>query len=605
MLRPTFLNCVASMGFVQASEQRGAVQRVEAASASLDFLPHADGAPSRSLREGAGFFLLEFAEPPVEDIRYEIFDSDAAGASSIDSGVLVPASKYLYRLNYLACSERLRIRLTFVERDVVVAIGPAWVQTAPETVDDGFLNHRKVRQKIQSKWAARRSTSADANIICFIEGSARRIGPYLRPKYVDYLWRPVVDHSGGSSANGPHPAEPVSSTDHLASFAQMVERSTNNNRRFPAPELPLLPAPAPGDVKVMAFYLPQFHPFPENDAWWGKGFTEWTNVSKAVPQFAGHYQPRFPGELGYYDLRLVDVMRRQAELARMFGLHGFCFHYYWFGGKRLLEKPIEQYLSARDIAFPFALCWANENWTRRWDGAEHEVLMQQKHSREDDLAFIRSLRPYFDDERYIRIHGKPLLVVYRPAILPTLRDTLSRWRDEAARMGFGGLHLVASNSFGYSDYRSAGFDAMVEFPPHNTPITPMRQLPKLLNPGFTGHVYSYAQMVNAQKRRRTAGEKIFPGVFPGWDNTARRPMNATIFHGSTPDLFAEWLRAALVRSQEELPAGERFVFINAWNEWAEGAYLEPDLDFGYEYLSRVRDAIEGARQTPEEGARPN
>jgi lipopolysaccharide biosynthesis protein len=344
------------------------------------------------------------------------------------------------------------------------------------------------------------------------------------------------------------------------------------------------------DVKLIAYYLPQFHPIPENDSWWGRGFTEWRNVTKAAPVFVDHYQPKLPGELGFYDLRVADVMHRQVELARLYGIAAFCFHFYWFAGKRLLENPILQYLENQDLDLPFCLCWANENWTRRWDGAERELLIGQQHSEADDLAFIRYLKRYFDDPRYLKIDGKPVLTVYRPGILPDAGQTAARWRAEVVKMGFPGIYLVATNSFGFSDCQKIGFDALSEFPPHGLKAPIIRDRLQLLNHEHSGAIFSYADVVDMPPGTVPDQSPIWPGVMPAWDNCARMPKGGHVFHESTPRLFREWLDKAMLRAREN-PADERFVIINAWNEWAEGAYLEPDRRFGYAYLAACGSAI--------------
>ncbi|MBL9034248.1 MAG: glycoside hydrolase family 99-like domain-containing protein [Rhodospirillaceae bacterium] len=344
-------------------------------------------------------------------------------------------------------------------------------------------------------------------------------------------------------------------------------------------------------VKTVAFYLPQFHPIPENDLWWGEGFTEWRNVKRAVPQFVGHRQPRRPADLGYYDLRDTEVMRRQIEMAKAHGLHGFCFHHYWFHGKRLLERPVDQLLADPTLDTPFCLCWANENWTRRWDGADHEILIAQDHSPEDDLAFFRDLSRYLKDPRYIRINGKPLVIVYRPGILPEAAATAARWRAEAARIGLPGLFLAATNAFGFTDHRSIGFDALIEFPPYTRPVPLINERLTFYNADYAGVVHDYADIMQAAAVEPAAGSFIIPGAMPGWDNEARRPGRGKVIHGATPELFGRWLDACFTRARDTAPPGQRFVFINAWNEWAEAAYLEPDQDSGFAYLNALARCV--------------
>lgn len=345
------------------------------------------------------------------------------------------------------------------------------------------------------------------------------------------------------------------------------------------------------DTKAIAFFLPQFHPIPENDQWWGKGFTEWTNVARAKPYFPGHHQPHLPSELGYYDLRLPEVRAQQAALARKYGVYGFCYYYYWFNGRRLLERPLDEILKSGEPDFPFCICWANENWTRRWDGAEQEVLMKQEHSKESDRAFIHDVIPILKDRRYITINGAPLLLVYRPAILPDPKGTTEIWREACREAGLPNVHLCAVQSFGLDDPRPLGFDSAVEFPPHGISVRSINDEVPELDPDFAGTIYDFREVVQYAISRPRKNYPQFRGVMTAWDNTARRRNRGNIFHHASPHEYEVWLRAMVAQTEASRPPGERFVFINAWNEWAEGTHLEPDQRNGYAYLEATARAL--------------
>lgn len=378
-------------------------------------------------------------------------------------------------------------------------------------------------------------------------------------------------------------------------YLEIVERE-----RYERDEeyVPLLSVSISADeslIKLIAFYLPQFHPIPENDVWWGKGFTEWTNVSRAVPQFPGHYQPHLPGELGFYDLRIEDVHFRQIELAKQYGLYGFAYYHYWFGGKRLLEMPVDRFLANKKMDFPFLLVWANENWTRRWDGLEDEVLIAQEHSPESDKAFIRDLAPYLRDDRYIRIDDRPVVIVYRADILPEPKATAERWREYCLQNDLGDPYLIAAQTFGLYDPKSVGFDAAVQFPPHNewhSNDLMIQVNTDLANPGYSSYILDYQKMVEVQEEQTEPSEyPLYKTVFPSWDSEPRKPGRGTIYAGAKPSLYRRWLQAACNWTMSNHPVGERFVFINAWNEWAEGAHLEPDRRFGYANLQATMKVL--------------
>ncbi len=353
------------------------------------------------------------------------------------------------------------------------------------------------------------------------------------------------------------------------------------------------------DVKLIAFYLPQFHPVPENDRWWGRGFTEWTNVTKAVPQYLGHHQPQLPIDVGFYDLRNIKIMERQIELARKYGIGGFCFYHYWFDSKRLLETPVNNFLAHKELNMPFCLCWANENWTRRWDGMDNEILIAQKHSTDDDLSFIADISRYFNDSRYIKIGGKPLFILYRPLLLPDIKGTITCWRDYCRREGIGEIFIAGVKAFAFSNPQVYGFDAVVEFPPNNCFSLDITNRIPLINPNFTGRIYDYTSCVERSHYVKRNSFVTFRGVMPGWDNTARKPNNPTIFYGSNPKIYQKWLENAIWFTKKNSSSEHQIVFINAWNEWAEGAHLEPDRKYGYGNLQATANAIINSRESKE------
>jgi lipopolysaccharide biosynthesis protein len=346
------------------------------------------------------------------------------------------------------------------------------------------------------------------------------------------------------------------------------------------------PTPRP-----IAFYLPQFHPIPENDVWWGKGFTEWTNVVQARPLFPGHYQPRLPADLGFYDLRLPEVREAQANLAKEYGIYGFCYFHYWFKGRRILERPFDEVLASGHPDLPFCLCWANHTWTRKWNTQTMGRLIVQEYSEDDDKNHIRWLLGAFQDERYIKIDDRPLFLIYRAQSLPNPLRTITMWKEEAQRMGVAEPYICKVDSLGdFSDPHDLGFDAAVEFPPHRVES----QIKRVTGPEEiyqVNQIFDYEERAAIHLERPTPPYRRFPGVIPSWDNTPRfRSGGANIVINSTPELYERWLKGAIEKTLSN-PPEEQIVFINAWNEWAESNYLEPDLKYGQAYLEATRRAL--------------
>jgi len=351
-------------------------------------------------------------------------------------------------------------------------------------------------------------------------------------------------------------------------------------------------------ARLIAFYLPQFHPTPENDRWWGKGFTEWTNVAKARPLYRDHYQPHVPADLGFYDLRLPEVRAAQAELARSYGVEGFCYYHYWFGGRRILERPFEEVLRSGEPDLPFCLCWANHSWNSIWQGTPDRILIEQTYpGREDHIAHFNYLLKAFSDPRYITVDGKPLFVIYRPDDIPKVREVVALWREMAARAGLRGLYLVGVSHFAPGwDPRQRGLDActMQKLPPRDGTI-PWRYPALKARIGsargrYALSVYDYGDLIDFLLRSKRADFVDYPLVLPNWDNTPRSGLNGLVLHGSTPELFRIHLKNAMRKLGGHEPE-HRIIFLKAWNEWAEGNYVEPDLRHGHGYLQVIRDEV--------------
>lgn len=342
-------------------------------------------------------------------------------------------------------------------------------------------------------------------------------------------------------------------------------------------------------VRTLAFHLPQFHPVPENDEWWGKGFTEWTNTAKARSFFRGHYQPHVPADLGFYDLRLAETREAQAALASSYGLHGFVYWHYWFAGRRILQRPVDEILESGAPDFGFALAWANQTWSGVWHGAPNRILIEQTYpGPEDDRAHFDHLLPAFTDPRYVTVDRKPLFYVFRPEQLPNAAEFVDRWQRMAHEAGLPGLYLVAEMSdllgrgIVFPDPFSAGFDAAVHVripvENHGWPWLRMRLRRKLGQP----EVLPYTKRPVA--RPPSSPERpVLPCVYPNWDNTPRSGTRGLVAHDSTPEKFRLHVRDAVERMHQQ-PPQQRLLFVKSWNEWAEGNHLEPDLRWGHDYL---------------------
>lgn len=356
------------------------------------------------------------------------------------------------------------------------------------------------------------------------------------------------------------------------------------------------------DTKVIAWYLPQFHRIDINDRYYGRGFTEWTNTSRAIPMFTGHYQPHIPYDVGYYDLNNPEVFSRQVELAKHYGVYGFSFYYYWFSGKHIMEEPLKYFLQHPELDIKFCITWANENWTIGWDGGNKGVILEQKLQDGDAARLIDDLLPYFADDRYMRINQKIPLIVYCADVWgkDCVKKLFQGFRDEMRKSGMGELYIMVCNTWDFDEkVEDWGADALVEFPPHGIgQWNPVIEVNGYLNPYFVGNVRNTGEFIKEKKYLyEHQSAKYFRGAMPSWDNTARKAYNgATIFFGLTPETFQQWLLDIMLESKKIHSREEDIVFVNAWNEWAEGAHLEPDMKYGYANLKAVKSAIEQSRR---------
>lgn len=364
-------------------------------------------------------------------------------------------------------------------------------------------------------------------------------------------------------------------------------------------------------IRPIAIYLPQFYPTTENDEWWCKGFTEWTNVTRAKPLFQGHQQPQLPADLGFYDLRLSESRLAQEQLARKYGIFGFCYYHYWFNGKRMLQEPLDRKLENSNETLPFMLCWANENWTRVWDGSENEILLEQNYSEDDDRKHISHLMKYLKDPRYMRINGKHIIAIYKSELLPNPRATINIWREIAALEGID-LMMCRMEAHGMigEEFLESGFDKSIDFQPFGyyhkefVKFISDRQdslFLKLLNKikrifiaeacldnylSVRNGVFEYEEYVDYYIKKGPIPNTCFPCVCPGWDNSARKKKNFFILNNTKPSVFAKW-----VKYIKDNQADDTLLFINAWNEWAEGNHLEPCQRFGTQYLEKLKETL--------------
>ena len=347
------------------------------------------------------------------------------------------------------------------------------------------------------------------------------------------------------------------------------------------------------NMKPIAFYLPQFYQNATNDKNWGEGYTEWDAVTRSVPIFLNHYQPQLPDQMGFYNLNYQDPFIKQIDIAKKYGIYGFCFYLYNFGDQIELRLPLDNFCNTKGLNFPFCICWANENWTRKWDGKDKEILITQKYCPTALLKIAEDFCKYFKHRNYIKINGKPLFIVYNPKEIPNLSQFAELMRSICAKNCIGDIHLSYVNKeFDFSPEKF-GFDSVTEFPPHNMFGIQHKNISKILfTRNFNGKVFDLEDYIQ-NLVYKDSSYKIFRSAFPAWDNSPRKLLDSHIFYGASPKLFELWLKKIKAFTIKNHPSDERIFFINAWNEWGEGAHLEPDKKYGYAYLQALRNVLDG------------
>ncbi|MEG0629714.1 MAG: glycoside hydrolase family 99-like domain-containing protein [Christensenellaceae bacterium] len=528
-------------------------------------------------------------ETEIAKKETEIAKKDAAYARS-------EMQRQMEQVNVSAISERMGLVTQLeIEKDHLNSLQQAY---------DGVISiGTKGHIKLAAKGVYRKLFRSEKSRVHFKNFAFHAMAPFIHKKQLYKQWKNAkmgnpTDQTAALPVNQEISSSRVDLLDYANTDAgyikQVVDIPNNQNIEYIKKATQCVDQDKI-DVKAIAFYLPQYHPFPQNDAWWGEGFTEWTNVAKTMPLFSGHFQPRLPADLGYYDLRIKENIKKQMDIAKMYGISGFAMYYYWFDGTTLMNTPLDIIMQNKELDLPFCLCWANENWTRTWDGEAADVLMEQKYSEESMMRFAQDILPYIKDERYIKVNGKQALIIYNPGEIPNFEEIAQKWKAYFKENDVP-ITLLCVDRPNYHDQGNQTVDAYIEFPPHSVVMQGLMPQnctgkEKFEIPDFSGIMYDYNDIVDNKYYLNKTDSKMYKGVMLAWDNTARRGNRATIFNHFSVKKYKEWLDDIIEFTDENFVEEDKVVFINAWNEWAEGTYLEPDRAYGYACLEATKQAL--------------